>query len=481
MDIVYFAHSYRRPDAEINEFFQDLMVDEGLVPSLDPPSDELNSAKPERHLRSTDGMVVVLPWRDTGVSPYILYEVSLCARTRKPLLVFVEDRLPTEVIPGHILQRRFGRKTLLREVRDHRHTFRTLKSYIGEDPPPTYHPVSAQRSYLLLGQDAFGESRVSVIRQLMAEAGYAPSELDGTDAWLSTSKPYEHVVTRASLAISLVERLSPRDIYLLGAARVSLLPTVLLSDAANYIFDPQVPQEYQPRVVAGLNVDKIVDVVRKEVAIFEQDYLDLADPTKVVRYRAALLHQVRREGRYGSEVRENVINIVAGQIGGIDMSNQSFSFGNVVGPVNINSTLNRVAQTVNAIPTLDAARQQEWAALVEELRAALAEATKQRPADAERVASQTESVAKELSQPKPNKRFLDISVEGLKGAAKAVADIAPTVIIPPGLLARFENRRRVSFRRGGPCTSPGPVARYRCGSRWAARHWSRPRARPSGS
>ena len=57
MNLVYYAHSYRKPDADVVEFFSDLMRIEHLIASLDPPSDHLNSAKPERHLGSTDGMV----------------------------------------------------------------------------------------------------------------------------------------------------------------------------------------------------------------------------------------------------------------------------------------------------------------------------------------------------------------------------------------------------------------------------------------
>jgi len=437
MHIVYFAHSYRKPDAELNEFFQDLMIDEDLVASLDPPSDELNAAKPERHLRSTDGMVVVLPWRDTGASPYILYEISLCVRARKPLLVFIEDRLPTGIVPGHILQRRFDRRRLLREVRDHRHAFRMLKAYIGDDPPPTYHPVSTQRSYLLLGAEAFGEAAVDEIRRLMEASGYASLAMNESAQWLSIRDPYEHVVTRASLAVSMVERLTQRDLYLLGAARVSLLPTVMLSGDAGYAFEAAVPREYQPRIVAGKPPAEVADVLRKEISIFEQDYLDLGDTPRVARYRDALLRQARSDGRYAATVRENVVNIVAGQIGGVDMSSSQYSFGSVVGPVNINSTLDRVTQTVNAMPALDPAKQQEWRALIEELRAALAEASRQRPAEAERVASQTETLAKELAQPKPNRRFLDLSVEGLKEAAKAVADIAPTVLAVAAKVAAF--------------------------------------------
>ena len=70
MHLVYYAHSYRKPDDELNEMFEELMVSEGMTPSIDPPSDRLNSAKPERHLRSTDGLLCVLPYRKgSSVTP----------------------------------------------------------------------------------------------------------------------------------------------------------------------------------------------------------------------------------------------------------------------------------------------------------------------------------------------------------------------------------------------------------------------------
>src|ERR1700751_2656400 len=98
MHLIYYSHSYRPGDAEINKFFQDLLVSEKLTPNLDPFSNRLNSAKPERHLRSTDGMVVVLPVRDPNLSSYTLYEVALCVRAQKPILVFIEDVLPDNLI-----------------------------------------------------------------------------------------------------------------------------------------------------------------------------------------------------------------------------------------------------------------------------------------------------------------------------------------------------------------------------------------------
>ena len=37
MQLIYYAHSYRKSDDDVNEFFQDLMVAEALTASLDPP------------------------------------------------------------------------------------------------------------------------------------------------------------------------------------------------------------------------------------------------------------------------------------------------------------------------------------------------------------------------------------------------------------------------------------------------------------
>ena len=123
MNLVYFSHSYRKEDTDSVRYFARLMRSEGFLPSLDPPSKSVNTSKLERHLRSSDGLVAVLNWRKEGVSKYILFEIGLCIRARKPLLVFVEDNLPDDIIPAGILQRRFSRQSYLRQIREHKHDF----------------------------------------------------------------------------------------------------------------------------------------------------------------------------------------------------------------------------------------------------------------------------------------------------------------------------------------------------------------------
>ncbi len=112
MHIVYWAHSYRDEDAAINRHFGVLIEEaERMIVNFDPPSKSVNESKLDPNLRSCDGMVAVLTWRANGPSQYILHEAGLCLRARKPLLVFVDDRLPSDLLPARILQRRFSSRT----------------------------------------------------------------------------------------------------------------------------------------------------------------------------------------------------------------------------------------------------------------------------------------------------------------------------------------------------------------------------------
>ncbi len=152
-NVVYFSHSYRASDAGINAYFGRLLETENLTPSLDPPSDGVNSAKLERHLNYSDGMVAVLTEREGGVSPHILYEITLAIRSRKPLVVFVEDSLPNGILPSRLLQQRFSRRSFLRQMREHRQALRSLRSYLGEQAVPKYQPSTSRRLCLVMQAD----------------------------------------------------------------------------------------------------------------------------------------------------------------------------------------------------------------------------------------------------------------------------------------------------------------------------------------
>lgn len=435
--LIYYAHSYRTIDDDVNEFFQELMVDEELTPSMDPPSDQLNAAKPERHLRSTDAMIVVLTQRDPAPSEYIRWEIGLGLRARKPQLVFVEDTLPDDLVPSRLLQRRFSRRHLLREARDHRQAVRMLKSYVGADPPPTYQPMSAQRRCVVIGGQRIGGGALQALIQCLISLRYKPIAVDGGKL-LPDEMAAEEVVHRAALCVAVVEGLTPAEYYLLGAARAALTPSILITFNPDYVFNPVTPREYQPRIVHAQDSTALAQTILTEVNIFEQDYLELIEEKQVHRYkrfRERILHSQREEGHYTHDVREQIINYVQKQE--IDMSKDKIQLGNVIGPVNIKSNLDHVTQIVNNATGMQDGQRQDLALLIKELQAALAAVAEKRPDDAERVAKTAELVVAEAVKAKPDKSFLSITVDGLTKAAQAVADIAPHVLSVAGKLAAF--------------------------------------------
>jgi tRNA C32,U32 (ribose-2'-O)-methylase TrmJ len=111
------------------------------------------------------------------------------------------------------------------------------------------------------------------------------------------------------------------------------------------------------------------------------------------------------------------------------VSGDSYKFGRVTGAViNIKSKLDNVKQTVHNAPSLASETQAELEKLVSELEEALKPVAEARPEDADRVADMTAMVVKEATRQQPNKSILNVSLEGLKEAANAVAAIAPAVI-----------------------------------------------------
>lgn len=437
MQFIYYAHSYRQSDDDVNEFFQELMVDEALTPSLDPPSQHLNAAKPQRHLRCTDAMVVVLPWRATGASEYIRWEVGLGLRARKPQLVFIEDSLPDGLVPAGLLQRRFSRGSLLREARDHRHAVRMLKSYIGIDPPPSYWPLSAQRRCLVVGSRHLGTAGQAALLQCLQSLHYKPHVVECSTP-VTEEMTSEDTVQHASLCVAILDSLTPTECYLLGAARSALTPTISLTLNPTYAFNAVAPREYQPRQVVQGDIDALLGVVTAEVAVFEEDYLALKEDAQIRRYKAyreRVLRAQRKEGTYTDSGREQIVNYI--QKAEIDMSKDKVQVSHVVGPVNIKARLDHVTQTVQQTTGLPDGRREQLAQLIDELRGALEPAASQRPDDVELVVRTAELVATEATKEKPNKSFLTLTAAGLKEAAQAVADIAPAVLTVAGKVAAF--------------------------------------------
>lgn len=306
MNIVYYAHSYRDEDADVVGFFATLMRTLDMTPSLDPPSDTLNAAKPARHLRETDGLVAVLTAREGGPSPYILFEIALSLRARVPILVFVEDVIPDGIVPSRVLQRRFNRGRLVREIRDHRHVLRILGTYMGADPPPRYQPTTGRRKCLLVGLDAHSPDAADQASHVVQELDFEPVLLAGDPDSPLLDSPDEESLASVALAVGHVQTQNARDHSAIGALQATLTPSILLA-GGGWPSQPGTPNEYLPRVVDSSNEQQLTETVRTEISIAWQDYVELDNQAEVARYTEILLHEGAGQRKYGSDFRQIVI------------------------------------------------------------------------------------------------------------------------------------------------------------------------------
>lgn len=96
--------------------------------------------------------------------------------------------------------------------------------------------------------------------------------------------------------------------------------------------------------------------------------------------------------------------------------------------VNIKSQLRSVQQTVGEIQTGDETTRQELEKLIQDLSAALEKAPLARHEQAEAVASTAKALVDQASADQPNHTMLKITADGLKQAAKNLADVTPTVL-----------------------------------------------------
>ena len=95
---VYFSHSYRREDREVNDYFWRAFYDAGFSLTVDPATPSLHTTRLELMMARSVGFATVVPFREAEeryqCSPFILYEYGLAAQAHQPLLVLRDRRVP---------------------------------------------------------------------------------------------------------------------------------------------------------------------------------------------------------------------------------------------------------------------------------------------------------------------------------------------------------------------------------------------------
>jgi hypothetical protein len=136
-----------------------------------------------------------------------------------------------------------------------------------------------------------------------------------------------------------------------------------------------------------------------------------------------VLYGIRRRRR-GNVVKKQTIVTISGS--GITINNMS-----------VDSYVRNVKQTVQSSSTLQTSDQDTLQELIDKLKTTLEPAAQKHPRDVGDAIRYAGDLAEELSQPKPRKHSLEVSIGGLKSAAKAVATIAPTVLSVAEEIAKF--------------------------------------------
>lgn len=323
MSIIYFSHSYRKEDNFLVEYFGQLIQSQGLILSLDPPSRSVNAAKLERHFNDSNGMVAVLTSREEGVSQYILFEILLCLRARKPLLVFIEDNLENKIIPSRILQSRFSRKSFIRQITEHQHAIHSLKTYMGTVPIPKYQPSIKKKACLLIGSSFLEEDKQRVIKGVIDNHGYYLVEFNESTGSVFPNQDIYEAFCSANLAICLVDSEFHMSHYMMGAIQTAMIPTILLTANSSYKYEPRIPGEYQPRLINTEDLIELRKTIDNEISLFEEDIIDIEDDNELKTYFEILLKVSSFKGNY-----DGVNHIFVNKFNNYEISGQ----GNIVGP-----------------------------------------------------------------------------------------------------------------------------------------------------
>jgi hypothetical protein len=298
MHLVYFSHSYRQEDALVVRYFGELIRSEGLLPVLDPPSESVNAARLQHHLRDSDGMIVLLTRRDDGVSPHVLFEATLCLQARKPLLVFVEDVLSVDIIPQRILRSRFSRKWFFRQVRDHRQSVRLFQSYLGNEPPPRYQPVATKQTCLAIGTAVLAPKPRKAMLEAIEQNGYNVIAEPLSDWQQDQSIQISEHLACADLAVEVVDSSGPADQFLMGAVRAAFIPRISVTIQQDFPCDTKIPQEYQPRIIQPTDPQATRFILDAQFSLYEQAFVELDTVEEVTRYVNLLLSTGNPLGEY---------------------------------------------------------------------------------------------------------------------------------------------------------------------------------------
>jgi hypothetical protein len=247
---IYFSHGYRQREAVFNKYFGVLLDNYGFIPSLDPPSGDVNSAKLEKHLKHTVGLIAIVANRGGGISPYIRYEIDLAIRIGKPILLFVEDTVADNLLPNVVLRKRFSTSSFFRDYHEHQNALDIYKLYIGSYRLPKYQSLSFQKSAIIIGFNHKNKLLNSYIVEHLKFQGYNIIFDSASNQKQTVLHGADHfALSNLHLAVCLLDDMTQKDTYLLGALRSVQIPGILITKNKHSSITESIPPEFQQRLI----------------------------------------------------------------------------------------------------------------------------------------------------------------------------------------------------------------------------------------
>ncbi len=248
--------------------------------------------------------------RNGGISPYIKYEIDLAIRIGKPVLVFIEDNLSDKVLPSFILKRRFSSKSFFRDYYEHQNALEIFKSFIGNFQLPKYQSLNFQKSAIILGFDNGNIELESEVKKHLIESGYFVwdniENEENKDLIIEGKKHF--YLSNTYLSICLIDKLSNRGSYFLGAIRSIQIPSILLTQNNDDDFKGWIPNEFRQRYIPKDKVTEAYSIIQKQVELYEEDFVVVDNERKWENYVNSLSNNSIIKGEYTNEGRDKIIN-----------------------------------------------------------------------------------------------------------------------------------------------------------------------------
>lgn len=245
---VYFSHSYRREDRDVNSRFWRAFCDAGFSFTVDPESTSLNTTTLELMMARSVGYAAVVTFRPEEeryqCSPFILYEYGLAVQAHRPRMVLLDKRVPPRYFQAHdTIKVEFDVAALDRctdELERQLDQFRDLTSSRFSDRPYRKGRVGVALATESGNGTPGAEARRAVIERFIDAGGDAVTDLTAVadDPWqlAESADGCDFVVVDLDdhEALRIADFLQGRGTPLLKVARhsaASTLPERLLGSA----------------------------------------------------------------------------------------------------------------------------------------------------------------------------------------------------------------------------------------------------------